>query len=303
MLDPIISFLGNILSICYQILPNVGLAIILLTVAVNLALFPLTLKQTRSMKAMAEIQPLVKDLQKQHKEDRQKLNEEMVALYKEKGVNPAAGCLPMIVQLPIWWSLFSLLRSFRPSESADPTRNVPADSNLAGAIRDGDTNFLGMDLVESPAEAVSQGLIGAWPYLLLIVFIIVTGYYQQAQLTKRRRDDTTELSAQQRQMQTFTKVLPVVFGFISWGLLAGVDLYIAACRFLPLPMRDYMRNTLARVSRDKRKLTIYDQLNPTYAKYYREGEVRELLERAGFEEVRLHHRRGYSWSAVGTRPA
>jgi SAM-dependent methyltransferase len=82
-----------------------------------------------------------------------------------------------------------------------------------------------------------------------------------------------------------------------------VDIYIAACRWLPLPMRDYMRNTLARVSRDKRKLTIYDQLNPTYARYYREDELRALLEGAGFEEVRLHHRRGYSWSAVGTRPA
>lgn len=82
-----------------------------------------------------------------------------------------------------------------------------------------------------------------------------------------------------------------------------VDLYIAACRFLPLPMRDYMRNTLARVSRDKRKLTIYDQLNPTYAKYYRRDELQALLERAGFEDVRLHHRRGYSWSAAGTRPA
>lgn len=81
-----------------------------------------------------------------------------------------------------------------------------------------------------------------------------------------------------------------------------VDGYILACRWLPLPMRNYMRNTLARVSREKRTLTIYDQLNPSYAKYYREREVRDLLERAGFSDVRLHHRRGYSWTAVGTRP-
>jgi len=82
-----------------------------------------------------------------------------------------------------------------------------------------------------------------------------------------------------------------------------VDAYIVACRWLPLPMRDYMLNTLSRVSRDHRKLTIYDQLNPDYAKYYRGEEVREMLERAGFREVRLHHRRGYSWTAVGVRPA
>ncbi len=139
MLDPIIEFLGAILSFLYQIFPNVGLAIILLTVLVNLAMFPLTLKQTRSMKAMQEIQPLVKDLQKKYKDDRQQLNEEMVALYKEKGVNPAAGCLPMIIQLPIWFSLFRLLQSFRPGD-ADNTRFLSADSDLGEAIAAGDTN-------------------------------------------------------------------------------------------------------------------------------------------------------------------
>jgi len=229
MLDPIINFLGATLSFLYQIFPNVGLAIILLTVLVNLAMFPLTLKQTRSMKGMQEIQPLVKDLQKKYKDDRQQLNEEMVALYKEKGVNPAAGCLPMIVQLPIWFSLFRLLQSFRPGES-DSTRHLSENSDLADAIAAGDTRFLGMDLVLSPNEALQDGISGAIPYLILVVFIIVTGYYQQAQLTKRRKADGSAAndSPQAKQMQTFTKVLPVVFGFISYSLLAGVDLYIAS---------------------------------------------------------------------------
>ena len=163
MLDPIIEFLGAILSFLYQIFPNVGLAIILLTVVVNLAMFPLTLKQTRSMKAMQEIQPLVKDLQKKYKDDRQQLNEEMVALYKEKGVNPAAGCLPMIIQLPIWFSLFRLLQSFRPGD-ADNTRFLSAESNLGEAISAGDTSFLGMDMVVSPSEAISDGIGGCLLY-------------------------------------------------------------------------------------------------------------------------------------------
>jgi YidC/Oxa1 family membrane protein insertase len=227
VLDPIIHFLGNVLSYCYQLLPNVGLAIILLTVIVNLAMFPLTLKQTRSMKAMQEIQPLVKDLQKKHKDDRQTLNEEMVALYKEKGVNPAAGCLPMFIQMPIWFSLFRLLRSFQ--SETNPTEFLPTSGDLGEAILEGNTRFLGMDMVVSPASAISDGFVTALPYLLLVVFIIVTGYYQQAQLTKRRERDGSPANdtAQARQMQTFTKVLPVLFGFISYSLLAGVDLYIA----------------------------------------------------------------------------
>ncbi len=228
VLDPIVQFLGLVLSYCYQLLPNVGAAIILLTVLVNLAMFPLTLKQTRSMKAMQEIQPLVKDLQKKHKDDRQTLNEEMVALYKEKGVNPAAGCLPMFVQMPIWFSLFQLLRSFQ-SDTA-PTEFLPESGTLDTAILDGDTGFLGMDMVVSPSSAIQDGFGTAWPYLLLVIFIIVTGYYQQAQLTKRRERDGSAANdtPQARQMQTFTKVLPVVFGVISYSLLAGVDLYIAS---------------------------------------------------------------------------
>jgi SAM-dependent methyltransferase len=92
--------------------------------------------------------------------------------------------------------------------------------------------------------------------------------------------------------------LAALCNLLTWVL----DCYIFACRRLPLPMADYMRNTLARVSRQKRKLTIYDQLNPTYAKYYLGEEVRQMLEAAGFCNVQLHHRRGYSWTALAARP-
>jgi SAM-dependent methyltransferase len=89
-------------------------------------------------------------------------------------------------------------------------------------------------------------------------------------------------------------------------LMTGVvDAYIALCRLtqLPLPLRDYLVNTLARVTRRERMLTIYDQLNPSYVKYYRRDEVAGLLENAGFGDVELHHRRGYSWTARGTKLA
>jgi SAM-dependent methyltransferase len=77
--------------------------------------------------------------------------------------------------------------------------------------------------------------------------------------------------------------------------------YTAASRILPLPMRDYMQNVYGRLAPDKRRLVIYDQLNPAYAKYYREHEARALLEGSGFKNVRTHHRHGYSWSVVGLK--
>jgi SAM-dependent methyltransferase len=90
---------------------------------------------------------------------------------------------------------------------------------------------------------------------------------------------------------------------LSGALAVCVDAYLVACRWLPLPMRDYMRNTFSRVERDKRRLTIYDQLNPAYARYYREAEIRELLEAAGFSGIRMHHRHGITWTALGVKAA
>jgi len=81
-----------------------------------------------------------------------------------------------------------------------------------------------------------------------------------------------------------------------------LDIYIPLCHLLPLPLRDYMRNVIGKFSRAKRYLVIYDQLKPAYAKYYTADEARALFSEAGFVEIRLYHRRNYSWTIVGTRP-
>lgn len=94
------------------------------------------------------------------------------------------------------------------------------------------------------------------------------------------------------------RILDVLVRLLDWPLVA----YIALCRRWPLPMRDYMRNVIGRMAPDKRRLIIFDQLNPGYAKYYTRAEARALFERAGFSGVELHRRHGYSWSVVGTKP-
>lgn len=86
------------------------------------------------------------------------------------------------------------------------------------------------------------------------------------------------------------------------GLNALLDIYLFLCRYLPLPMRKYMRDVLGRLPRKVRELTIYDQLNPAYAKYYTKDEAEALLRCAGFVDVRTWHRHGYSWSVTGRRP-
>ena len=91
---------------------------------------------------------------------------------------------------------------------------------------------------------------------------------------------------------------------LSWLISFPLELYIALCRWVPLPMHSYMRGVLAKVPRSvRRNQIIYDQLNPAYAKYYRREQAEALLIRGGFEHVRLHHRHGYSWSVIGRKRA
>jgi YidC/Oxa1 family membrane protein insertase len=124
--DGLLDGLGSILSFFYQVIPSYGVAIILLTILVRVVLLPLTLKQLRSMQAMQRVQPKVKELQRKYKGNRQKLNEELMKLYKEHQVNPLGGCLPLLLQLPVFFALYQVLSS--PIEAvAVPTTPPPAE--------------------------------------------------------------------------------------------------------------------------------------------------------------------------------
>jgi SAM-dependent methyltransferase len=88
---------------------------------------------------------------------------------------------------------------------------------------------------------------------------------------------------------------------LSTALTVPLKAYIAACRVAPLPMRTYMRQVLARLDFEALRINVYDQLNPKIAYYWKEAEVRALMEGAGLQDVKLFHRHGYSWTATGTR--
>ncbi len=245
----LLNALGSVLAFFYDIIPEYGIAIILLTLAVSLLLFPLTIKQTRSMKGMQEIQPEVKKLQKEYKEDREELNKRLMELYKEKGVNPAAGCLPMLVQMPIWFALYRVLWQGNgiPADSAlsevitsanHALYTVGDNGELTGTLKAGvditasqfeHVTFLGMNLLVKPSQAVDlSNIVGSLPYIILILIIVAAGFYQQVQTTRKKpSDDGAEQNSQMAGMQNAMKIMPVVFGFISWNFVAGLGLYFA----------------------------------------------------------------------------
>ena len=125
---------------------NYGLAIVIMTVIVKLILYPLSKKQIESTKAMMELQPKMKAIQEKYKDDKQRLNMELANLYKSEGINPLAGCLPLVVQMPIMIGIFYGIRDFHyagPSNflwmesisNPDPTYILPVLSALTTFIQ------------------------------------------------------------------------------------------------------------------------------------------------------------------------
>jgi YidC/Oxa1 family membrane protein insertase len=124
LFDSFIAFLQAILTVFYNIsgyigFANYGVAIILMTIVIKILLYPLTVKQIKSMKAMQDLQPKMKELQEKFKDKPEKLQQEMAALYKNSGVNPLAGCLPLLAQMPILMGIFFAIRDY--SYIGDPT--------------------------------------------------------------------------------------------------------------------------------------------------------------------------------------
>jgi YidC/Oxa1 family membrane protein insertase len=211
---------------------NLGLAIILLTCVVMLALFPLTAKQARSMISMQKVQPEIKRLQQKYKGDKQKQNEEILKFYQENKINPLAGCLPLLMQFPIFISLFHVLRSIQS--------NVPHDGQFDRLFHDicgkaattaktcqkppTGLRFLGMDLSKSLWEVRTSSILSVLPYVISILLIIGTGWYQARQ-TMARQQNNANASPINSQMQFMTKVFPVLFGVFSLRFASGLVVY------------------------------------------------------------------------------
>jgi YidC/Oxa1 family membrane protein insertase len=234
----VFDIFATILAWFYAITHNYAIAIALLTLCVMIVLTPLTLKGTKSMLQLQKLQPQVKRLQAEHKGDRQKLNEEMMALYKEHRINPLSGCLPLLLQAPIFFILYRVLSGL--------TRTCPSDGEIGGVscasvgssvgtffpdyVKQsselfqslvGQTEMLafGLDLSKPATQQLSEGFINGLPYLILVLVVGALSYYQQRQVSSRMKDNVNP------QQQMIMKVLPAFFALISLTLPAGLIVY------------------------------------------------------------------------------
>jgi YidC/Oxa1 family membrane protein insertase len=215
LFDGLKNILGGALSFFYDLVPSYGLAIILLTISVNLLLFPLTLKQTRSTRAFQSIQPEVRRIQKELKEKPEEMQKELMRVQREAGATPGGCLLPLIVQMPIWFALFQVL-------SVAGVVHIPEGSALRAAIEGEQTAFLGMNLTLRVSEAVALGIGTAIPYLAMLAIMVASQYVQQWHATAGQvRPDNPQAAA----TQMVTKIMPFFIGFVSYNFPAGLVLY------------------------------------------------------------------------------
>ena len=193
-MDILSSFVQQIIGHLYSLtvavgMPSYGLAIILLTILIKLILYPLTAKQIASTKAMTNLQPKMKALQEKYKDDKATLNQKLSELYKEEGINPLAGCLPLLVQMPILIGIFYGIRDFQYA---------------------GPSSFLWMSSIADKD-----------PYYILPVLSALTTFIQSKQ-TLPATSDGGAGAAQGKVMMYF---MPLFIGYISIDFPAGLVLY------------------------------------------------------------------------------
>lgn len=210
LLDGIAKIIDGLMHIIHKIIPNWGVCIMIISVVIYFSMYPLTMRGMLSMKRMQSLQPMIVKLKEKHKDNPQKMNKEMMELYKEHKVNPIGGCLPMLLQMPVFIGLYQVL-----------WRSV----SFKGA------HFLWIKDLSQPDRLFIMPF--SLPFLgnefnLLPVLMIVVMFFQQKLSSKNMVVTDPSQIAQQKMMTT---IMPVFLGFIFYKFASGLTLYFTMFYF------------------------------------------------------------------------
>lgn len=209
-LQPVADVISKVIDALYQVtvtigFPSYALAIILISILLKIILFPLTQKQMKSTMNMQEVQPKLEYLQKKYKNNPEKMNEEVMKLYKEYNINPMAGCLPLLIQMPILIGLFGALRQY----NFDPIEHA--------------TFFWIPNLAEKD------------PLFILPILVALTMFLQQ-----KISMSATPSAAENPTMKTMLYIMPAMMLFVCWQMPSGLCLYWAFFSILSIIQQFFM---------------------------------------------------------------
>jgi YidC/Oxa1 family membrane protein insertase len=242
---PIFSAFGWLLAALYGLIPNYAIAIALLTLVIMTLLTPFTVKSTKSMMAMQRLQPEIKKLQQKYKgpENRQILNEEMMKLYKEEGANPLGGCLPVLLQAPFLFILYSVIKglSYKDALLQSQPKYIPSSSRMYHDViaGGGQIKAFGMDLSLKPFSPH-----GSWyaaiPFFIFVIVAVALQYFQMWQMNNRNKKTGQAVPSQQ---QTIQRIMPIFFTYFYIVIPAAVVLYMIVSTIIRIVTQDIMFRT------------------------------------------------------------
>lgn len=222
ILNPFVTILTFLYSVFNQ---NMVLAIIVFTVLIRLLTYPLTAQQMKSSKVMQELQPELKKLQEKYKNDREKLAQEQMRMYREYGVNPLGGCLPLLIQFPI---LIALYQAVIHALAANPLSLIDLSGRLLipgmGNVVPLDNRWLGMYLSQAPD--ISTGSIIA--FALPVLVVITTWLQFRVSMTPTPPSDDGKQNPAAATQQTMGTVMPLMYGFFALSFSVGLSIYFIA---------------------------------------------------------------------------
>ena len=230
--NPIIGWLANILrfflDFFYRLIPNYGVAIILLTVLIKILFFPLTQKSFESTSKMSMLSPKIEELKKKHQGKPEKLNQEMMALYRKEGVNPVGGCLPLLLQMPIFFALFELLNN------AFDLRGAPFIVPWIGDL-------------SAPESFLPFGFtipLLNWDELRILPFLMLGTTLLQSRISQNP-------GATQTQMKMMMYAMPIFFFFILYSMPSGLVIYWTMQNVLSIAQQLYINDRRRRAGPER----------------------------------------------------
>lgn len=262
VLDYIANPLGQFLRFIYDnvAFANYGLAIIILTVIVRLVLLPIYVKQTRSMAKLQELQPQLQEIQKRYKNDKEKLNQELMKFYQENSYNPAGGCLPMLLQIPIFFALYMVIRSplvyMHIKTQAEVTKLI---SDYASKMHIPVKAVQEIDIIElhkllnmkflwifnlgvrpewSPAKLMSNPALYI-PLIFIPILATVTSFIS-IKFSYKATSVNTDNAMQNAMQKNMLFTMPIMSGFIAFSVPAGLGLYWIIGNIIQMLQQMYM---------------------------------------------------------------
>lgn len=222
ILNPFVTLLTFLYSIFAN---NMLLAIVVFTVIVRLLTYPLTVTQMRSSQAMQKLQPELKKLQEKYKGDREKMSQEQMRLYREYGINPLGGCLPLLIQFPIFIALYQAIIQ---ALAATPMQLLDLSGRLLIPGLDRSiplqNTWLGMDLTQPPVIAGAD--LGSIIGIVLVVLVVVTTWLQfKVTMPATPPSEDGKPNQAQAMSQSMGTVMPLMYGFFALSFSIGISVY------------------------------------------------------------------------------